>query len=144
LAQQQRTEVLPTAQLLQDEAVLRYNGMFISVWDLLAQARATTQAVATATEAERDFWLAEVDLQLAVLGASRSWGQLAGQAGAQAAQIGQMPSAAAPTAFKGAAQDEASTPLLTPNIQRQMGHTSSMPPTSPTSPMPSTHAHPSH
>jgi outer membrane protein TolC len=29
LAQQQRTEVLPTAQLLQDEAVLRYNGMFI-------------------------------------------------------------------------------------------------------------------
>ena len=66
LAQQQRTEVLPMAQFMQDEAVLRYNGMFISVWALLAQARATTQAVATATEAQRDFWLADVDLQLAL------------------------------------------------------------------------------
>ena len=54
------------AQFMQDEAVLRYNGMFISVWALLAQARATTQAVATATEAQRDFWLADVDLQLAL------------------------------------------------------------------------------
>ena len=88
LAQQQRTEVLPTAQLLQDEAVLRYNGMFISVWDLLAQARATTHAVATATEAQRDFWLAEVDLQLAVQGASRSFGSV----GDVAASSGMPPS----------------------------------------------------
>lgn len=88
LAQQQRAEVLPTAQYLQDEAVLRYNGMFISVWDLLAQARATTQAVASATEAQRDFWLAEVDLQLAVQGAVRGFGNT----GAAADAVGMPPS----------------------------------------------------
>lgn len=70
LAQQQRTEVLPLAQQMQEEAVYRYNGMFISTWQLLAQARATTQAVATATEAQRDFWLADVDLQLALYSTS--------------------------------------------------------------------------
>ena len=70
LAHQQQSEVLPLATRMQDDAVLRYNGMFISVWDLLAQARETTQAVATATEAQRDFWLAEVDLQLALTGTS--------------------------------------------------------------------------
>ena len=70
LAQQQRTEVLPLAQQMQEEAVYRYNGMFISTWQLLAQARATTQAVATATEAQCDFWLADVDLQLALYSTS--------------------------------------------------------------------------
>lgn len=70
LAQQQRSEVLPLAQQMQEEAVYRYNGMFISTWQLLAQARTTTQAVATATEAQRDFWLADVDLQLALYSTS--------------------------------------------------------------------------
>ncbi|MDH1704070.1 TolC family protein, partial [Comamonas terrigena] len=70
LAQQQQTEAVPLARFLQDEAVYRYNGMFISVWQLLAQARSTAQAVATATEAQRDFWLADVDLQLALTGTS--------------------------------------------------------------------------
>ena len=55
---------------MQDEAVLRYNGMFISVWELLAEARRASQAVAAATEAQRDFWLAQTDLQLALTGTS--------------------------------------------------------------------------
>ncbi len=70
LAMQQQTEVLPLAKFMQDEAVVRYNGMFISTWQLLAQARATSLAVATATDAQRDFWLADVDLQLALTGTS--------------------------------------------------------------------------
>lgn len=70
LAQQQQAEVLPLAQLMQEETVYRYNGMFMSVWQLLAQARSTTQAVVNATEAQRDFWLAETDLQLALTGTS--------------------------------------------------------------------------
>jgi len=70
LAHQQQAEVLPLAKLVQDETVLRYNGMFDSVWQLLAQARATTQAVVNATSAQRDFWLAETDLQLALTGTS--------------------------------------------------------------------------
>lgn len=66
LAHQQQAEVLPLAKLVQEETVYRYNGMFVSVWQLLAQARTTTQAVVTATEAQRDYWLAETDLQLAL------------------------------------------------------------------------------
>ena len=45
-----------------------YNGMLASVWDMLAEARNSTQAVANAIEAQRDFWLAETDLQLALTG----------------------------------------------------------------------------
>ncbi|MFT3811902.1 MAG: TolC family protein [Acidovorax sp.] len=70
LAHQQQAEVLPLARLIQDETQLRYNGMFASVWELLAQARDTAQAVAAATQAQRDFWLAEADLQLALNGTS--------------------------------------------------------------------------
>jgi outer membrane protein TolC len=66
LARQQQAEVLPLARLFQDETQLRYNGMHASVWELLAEARNTAQAVAAATEAQRDFWLAEADLQRAL------------------------------------------------------------------------------
>ena len=62
--------MLPLRRFIQDETVLRYNGMLASVWELLAEARSATQAVATATQAQRDFWLAETDLQLALTGTS--------------------------------------------------------------------------
>lgn len=70
LARQQRDEVVPLRQFITDETTLRYNGMIASVWELLAEARASTQAVAGAIEAQRDFWLAETDLQLALTGTS--------------------------------------------------------------------------
>ena len=70
LARQQHTEVVPLRQLISDETTLRYNGMLASVWDMLAEARNSTQAVAHAIEAQRDFWLAETDLQLALTGTS--------------------------------------------------------------------------
>ena len=68
LARQQQSEVVPLRQFISDETLLRYNGMLASVWDLLAEARNSTQAVAGAIEAQRDFWLAETDLQLALTG----------------------------------------------------------------------------
>ncbi len=70
LAHQQQAEVLPLRRFIQDETMLRYNGMFVSVWELLAEARNSAQAVATATDAQRDFWLADTDLQLALAGTS--------------------------------------------------------------------------
>lgn len=70
LARQQRDEVVPLRQLIAHETTLRYNGMLASVWELLAEARASTQSVAGAIEAQRDFWLAETDLQLALTGTS--------------------------------------------------------------------------
>jgi outer membrane protein TolC len=70
LAHQQQAEVLPLRRFSQDGTLRRYNGMFVSVWELLAEARSSAQAVATATDAQRDFWLAETDLQLALTGTS--------------------------------------------------------------------------
>lgn len=70
LAHQQHSEVVPLRQFIAGETTLRYNGMLASVWDLLAEARNSTQAVANAIEAQRDFWLAETDLQLALTGTS--------------------------------------------------------------------------
>ena len=70
LARQQQSEVVPLQQQIGDETLLRYNGMLASVWQLLAQARTSTAAVASAIEAQRDFWLADSDLQLALSGTS--------------------------------------------------------------------------
>ncbi|WP_298208671.1 TolC family protein [Acidovorax sp.] len=70
LARQQHSEVVPLRQFISDETTLRYSGMLASVWEMLAEARNSTQAVASAIEAQRDFWLAETDLQLALTGTS--------------------------------------------------------------------------
>ena len=70
LARQHQSEVVPLRQFIAQETTLRYNGMLASVWDILAEARNSTQAVANAIEAQRDFWLAETDLQLALTGTS--------------------------------------------------------------------------
>ncbi|MBV7540981.1 TolC family protein [Acidovorax sp. sic0104] len=83
LAHQQQSEVVPLRQFIADETTLRYNGMLASVWELLAEARSSTQAVATAINAQRDFWLAETDLQLALTGTSP--GALTGPASGSAA-----------------------------------------------------------
>jgi cobalt-zinc-cadmium efflux system outer membrane protein len=53
-----------------DENQLRYNGMLISVFELLADAREQIASVNASIEALRDFWLAEADLQLAITGSS--------------------------------------------------------------------------
>ncbi|WP_311220600.1 MULTISPECIES: TolC family protein [unclassified Acidovorax] len=70
VAHQQTTEVVPLRSFIQQETLLRYNGMLASVWDLLAEARASTGAVAQAVQAQRDFWLADAALQFAVTAAS--------------------------------------------------------------------------
>ena len=49
--------------------MLRYNGMFIGVFELLADAREQVAAVVQAIEAQRDFWLADAALQATLIGA---------------------------------------------------------------------------
>jgi len=70
LARRYRDEVVPLRREVNEEMLLRYNGMLSSVWDLLAETRATMQAVSASIEAQRDFWLADTDLQLALTGSS--------------------------------------------------------------------------
>ncbi|MDP4300658.1 TolC family protein [Leptothrix discophora] len=60
--------LVPLARQVSDENLLRYNGMFIGTPELLADARAQAAAVAASIEAQRDAWLAQADLELALVG----------------------------------------------------------------------------
>ena len=46
--------------------LLRYNGMLIGTFELLADARTQVRSVIGAVESLRDFWLADTDLQTAL------------------------------------------------------------------------------
>ncbi|MEA3393379.1 MAG: TolC family protein [Pseudomonadota bacterium] len=70
LARHYRDEVVPLRKAISDEMLLRYNGMLASVWELLGDMRQQTMSVNNAIEAQRDFWLAEADLQLTLTGTS--------------------------------------------------------------------------
>ena len=63
-----RDEILPLRKEIAEENMLRYNGMLISVFELLADAREQVGAVIASIEALRDFWLSESDLQAAFNG----------------------------------------------------------------------------
>ena len=65
-----RDEVVPLRQFIQSEVLLRYNGMLSSVFDLLGDMRTQIMAVNGAIEAQRDFWLANADLQTTLTGTS--------------------------------------------------------------------------
>lgn len=62
-AKHYRDEIVPLRKKISDENLLRYNGMLISVFELLADAREQVMSVNAAIEAQRDFWLAENVLQ---------------------------------------------------------------------------------
>jgi outer membrane protein TolC len=62
-AKRYRDEIVPLRKKIAEENMLRYNGMLISVFDLLADAREQVGAVNAYIEALRDFWRSESDLQ---------------------------------------------------------------------------------
>ena len=68
VARHYRDEIVPLRKRISDENLLRYNGMLIGVFDLLADARSQIAAVSSSIDALRDFWLAEADLQMALIG----------------------------------------------------------------------------
>lgn len=68
VARHYRDEIVPLRKTIADENLLRYNGMLIGVFELLADARAQVASVITAIDAEKDFWLAEASLNAALIG----------------------------------------------------------------------------
>ncbi|WDZ94804.1 TolC family protein [Herbaspirillum sp. WKF16] len=68
LARRYRDDIVPLRHRMSEENLLRYNGMLISVFDLLADAREQAATVNAAIEAGRDFWIADAALQLALGG----------------------------------------------------------------------------
>ena len=70
LAKHYRDEIVPLRKQISDENLLRYNGMLISVFELLADAREQVASVNSYIEALRDYWLADAELQVAFVGKS--------------------------------------------------------------------------
>jgi outer membrane protein TolC len=68
IANHYRQEVLPLRQVIADENLLRYNGMFIGVFDLLAESRNQISGVMAALAADQQFWLTEAALEAAQIG----------------------------------------------------------------------------
>ena len=69
-----KDEVIPLRKVISDENVLRYNGMLIGVFELLADSRDQIGAVISAIAAEQQFWLADAALQATLIGRPTSIG----------------------------------------------------------------------
>ncbi len=86
LARHYRDEIVPLRKKISDEMLLRYNGMLIGVFELLADARDQVGSVNASIEAQRDYWIAETDLQAAINGTGGAAMQLRAEASAEAPQ----------------------------------------------------------
>jgi outer membrane protein TolC len=85
IAAHHRDEIVPLRRRIAEENVLRYNGMLIGVFELLADARAQIAGVNASIQALRDFWIAQADLEQALVGKP---GPAAAAAPATAAEAG--------------------------------------------------------
>lgn len=78
-------EALTSQQALEEEVLQRYNGMFVSTWELLAAARNRLAALDQVTEARLAYWLAEADWRALLAGGHYAGAQGAPMPGAAAA-----------------------------------------------------------
>lgn len=68
LARHYRDQVLPLRKQISDQTLLRYNGMLLSVFELLADAREQANAVSGYIAALKDYWSAQANLEAALGG----------------------------------------------------------------------------
>ncbi len=68
LARHYRDEIVPLKKRISDEQLSRYNGMLISVFELLADARDQVISVNASIDALRDYWIADSALQASLTG----------------------------------------------------------------------------
>ena len=68
IARAYQTRVLPLRKIISEEAQLQYNGMLVDPFELLTNARETVAANVAAIRAKRDFFIADVDFQAALIG----------------------------------------------------------------------------
>lgn len=74
LARHYRDEVVPLRKTISEENVLRYNGMLIGVFELLADQRDQVAAVVSAINAQQQFWLADAGLASTLIGRPTAMG----------------------------------------------------------------------
>jgi outer membrane protein TolC len=75
IAQHYQREVLPLRKIITEEMQLRFGSMQVDVFALLTEAKQRIAATRAATEAKRDFWLAQSELQSTVNGGNRAGSQ---------------------------------------------------------------------
>lgn len=68
IAKQYRDEIVPLRKKILDESLLRYNGMLMSPFELMSAAREQVLSVNLYIASLRDFWLAESDLDMVLVG----------------------------------------------------------------------------
>lgn len=74
LARHYRDEVVPLRKRISEENLLRYNGMLIGVFELLADTRDQVAAVMAAINAQQQFWLADAGLAATLIGKPMAMG----------------------------------------------------------------------
>jgi outer membrane protein TolC len=84
LARHYRDEIVPLRKRISEENLLRYNGMLIGPFELLADAREQVASITAYVEALRDYWVAETRLQTAISGRSPGSGAMPAPAASNA------------------------------------------------------------
>lgn len=74
IARHYRNSVLPLRAVIEEEALLTYNGMITSTFELLADTRARINSNILFIDAKRAFWLAEADLAPTIYGGADGGG----------------------------------------------------------------------
>ncbi|QOL83308.1 TolC family protein [Pseudooceanicola spongiae] len=70
VAKHWRDAVLPLRRIIDEDALRSYNGMLISTFDLITDAREGLEAQLSTAEAKADYWRAEADMTAAIWGGS--------------------------------------------------------------------------
>ena len=68
LAKHAQEAIVPLARRVSEEQLKLYNGMLVGVLDLISDATERTNAVSAALNSQRNFWIAEIELQRAMSG----------------------------------------------------------------------------
>lgn len=95
-AQHYRNEIVPLRKQISEQNLLYYNGMLISVFELLADTREQVAAVIEYIDSLRDFWVADSELRTALGGQPL-------ESAVVATPVDRQPPAAAPAASAPAA-----------------------------------------
>lgn len=68
IARSYQSRVLPLRKIITEESQLQYNGMLVDAFELLTNARENVASNVAAIRAKRDFFIADVDFQAALIG----------------------------------------------------------------------------
>lgn len=74
IAKHYRDEIVPLHKKILDENQLRYNGMLVSPFELLADARSQVTSVKSYIESLKQFWLSESALHMTLTGSANMMG----------------------------------------------------------------------